>query len=290
MGIVDSKLFDRTNLMNLNLEKYKTILETKGLQEAILYKNQYVPKKLYKFVSLNDDKNENDKRYKSLINNKTWLSGFRKLNDPFEFKSFLLDQKRLAEHNWPAPAIVLTDKMMSLYKNLYYICCFVDVFSSIPMWAYYANNHRGFCVEYMIEKPDYIYKVFYEEQRQKVATIPSYLMKSLFESIEISREKPNNEFLMWNEILKLSFTVKHKSWQHENEFRLIFPFNKEVDGVSINNRELRIKPSRIFVGMECNKENVDTLSDIANKIKCEIFQMKVSEDSLDFNLGYSKIM
>ena len=46
-------------------------------------------------------------------------------------------------------------------------------FNCLPMWAYYTNNYRGYCVEYDVIVPDIFFKVAYEPERIPVASIIS---------------------------------------------------------------------------------------------------------------------
>jgi len=38
------------------------------------------------------------------------------------------------------------------------------------MWAHYANNHKGFCVEYRITNPKHLYPISYEAERVAIAS------------------------------------------------------------------------------------------------------------------------
>lgn len=275
--------------MDFKFSEYYSILTTKGLNDAIAYKNNSIPQKLYKFIPLYDDMaDENKKRFSSLENNQTWLSSFKKLNDPFEFEAFIVNESRLKEYGWSGEGFAMIDKVLTSIKNSYYICCFSKSFNdNLPMWAYYANNHKGFCIEYTIHNPDEIYQVYYEQQRIETAVVISKFVNSFLNLVENHAEKPSQEFETYQEILKLSFVVKHHSWDHEGEYRLIIPINSKKDGGLVSNNDLGIMPSRIFAGMNC--ANIDRLNAIGSKINCDVYKMMVDNSSLDFDLQYQKI-
>ena len=75
------------------------------------------------------------------------------------------------------------------------------------LWAHYANSHKGFCIEYDLDKLDTCitsiidYRIDVEYQENK-PTISSD------DSIEIK--------------IKKAFSTKSLAWDYENEYRLIF--------------------------------------------------------------------
>ena len=61
----------------------------------------------------------------------------------------------------------LKAKIDDLKKGLAVVCFTEDV-KSILMWSHYANNHRGFCIEYKLAQTDLskqIRKVIYSSER-----------------------------------------------------------------------------------------------------------------------------
>jgi len=42
----------------------------------------------------------------------------------------------------------LSDHARSLVRNSFRIVCFSETYQSILMWSHYADQHRGFCIEY----------------------------------------------------------------------------------------------------------------------------------------------
>lgn len=279
--------------MDFNITEYLNVFQKNGLEKAKSYKSTYIPRKLYKFIPLIDDKKENNLKFESLKKGQTWLSGFGsgkgKLNDLFEFKMLSVNKTRLQEFNWDEVGITFAVKVLDLFKDSHYVCCFVEEMF-LPMWAYYANNHLGFCIEYEIERTDHFYKVLYEEERAKISTTISYLVKSLINDAKKLSDQPSDDTYFWSEILKLSFTVKHNSWKHEKEYRLLFPSEESgKNGILVNNAQIGVRPSKMFIGVKCIEENEYILKNISRDLGIDIFKMYVDDDAFNFYLNFKSI-
>ena len=79
------------------------------------------------------------------------------------------------------------------------------------LWTYYADSHRGFCVEYDLDKL----------KEYKIPTEPSIQVEYQDEipeltSLDIIHLKKNEEILQ-----KKLLGTKSKRWEHENEIRII---------------------------------------------------------------------
>ena len=103
-------------------------------------------------------------------------------------------------------------------KSYFQISCFTTNKYSIPMWAHYADMHRGFCIEYSI-KFDYskysellynLFQVIYSNQRIDITN----------SCINFFESNPSQEDL-WN-IYKYALLSKSLDWQYQNEWRIIF--------------------------------------------------------------------
>ncbi len=95
----------------------------------------------------------------TLINDEIYASNFESLNDPFEstyidtlnqlftlLKTFGIDNKPVLD-KWAA---------LKGFKDIGGVFSLSTSSSGLPdnelMWAHYANSHKGFCIEYDIEK------------------------------------------------------------------------------------------------------------------------------------------
>lgn len=84
------------------------------------------------------------------------------------------------------------------------VCCFSEVYDSLLMWAYYADGHKGFCLEFDTSDSAFakIHKVEYIE------SIPKINPNRIFNS-----DSGYN--------IELNLMTKSSAWNHEREWRAI---------------------------------------------------------------------
>jgi Protein of unknown function (DUF2971) len=276
--------------MKLDYGKYFSLIKSGKFDEAQKYKNLFIPQKLYKYIFLYDDnylnwESENKKRFESIENKKLWLSRFDKLNDPFEFKSLFLDRQRLEEHGWD---IILLEHIINNIRTRLLVTCFSENFNSnMPMWAHYANNHKGFCIEYNIIKSNFIFPVLYGEKRFATATIITNLISELTKLKNQDKQVDLNKINQYYTILFLSNTVKHRSWEYEKEYRILYPEYTEVlHGKLIDYSQLGIEISAIYLGINCNEDYKTKLKKISEKLECPLYQMYLDENTDYYELKH----
>src|SRR5258708_4837120 len=88
-----------------NLQTFSNLWDSQGWSKSIQYKNSLIPSSLYKYSPLFAKTDsyyqaENDKRLNSLQEKKLWVSNYKYLNDPFEFKALFLDRERIKKYGW----------------------------------------------------------------------------------------------------------------------------------------------------------------------------------------------
>ena len=263
----------------MNINEYFSLLERFEFQAANELRIKDVPKKLIKFVALSDDKAENEKKFLSLENNQIWFSKIEELNDPYEYKCMYIDIKKLVEGNCPKELIDGFISFLDKSSNDIALASFstVDNITSIPMWAYYTNSHKGFCVEYEVVDPEPFFQVSYEPKRIPIASIIANFYNEFSKMIESGKEF-SNDVIFYAELLRLQYFLKHKSWKHEKEYRAIFPI-EESAGKNIDINGIGLKAKRVVAGIKCEAENVNRLNIISEKLCFETMcQMKTSEN------------
>lgn len=169
----------------------------------------------------------------SLLNDTVWLSSPTTFNDPFDC-AITLSRDKLKEsldhaiaeiasrNNIPKEQIANHDKVINQDEQAYEwlrsslknsmqrigVLCFSATHSEILMWSHYANNHKGFCVEYDFSEGSHLRKiaqpVCYSE------TIPALSLANLPEGAE-------------SNFLDVCIFTKAKQWQYEQEWRVIMP-------------------------------------------------------------------
>ncbi|MFA6808756.1 MAG: DUF2971 domain-containing protein [Eubacteriales bacterium] len=266
--------------------------------------------RLFKYISLDKDIHLNDKKLSDIAMNKAWLSIFGALNDPFEAKATYFNRELL--HNNSGASNLLLDFMELLinYLNDKYVVYSLtgSSYDCLPMWAHYANNHQGFCVEYELDTSFYdlpdvmcdIKKVDYSESRKSItAYIEEQLqfyedMKSTYfaEPSDLIKVKITDALI---EAQNKNFFTKHLSWSYENEYRLIYTAVSHGDfphgntelinqnlklinaklldlqkerGILVNLSEIGLCVSNIYVGIECNEEYSKLLNRISSSLGC----------------------
>jgi hypothetical protein len=105
--------------------------------------------------------------------------------------------------------MIYFNKVVYDLVNRQRVTCFTDSFENLPMWAHYASNHGGVCLEFTVEKDtdtawQYLAEVNYVEE------IPTLIPPRSFEDLSESERFMNSLFL-----------TKHEKWKYESEQRLI---------------------------------------------------------------------
>ena len=139
----------------------------------------------------------------SLIKGELYAPKMKDLNDPFEGS---VDLPLSQEHeHWVTPLLQESYSAgvysMSKQKEGEVFPC------NELLWAHYANSHKGFCIEYDLDKLDTCitaiidYRIDVEYQENKPIISPE-------DSIEAK--------------IKKAFSTKSLAWDYENEYRLVF--------------------------------------------------------------------
>ncbi len=242
--------------------KYSDFLEyiemiTNGeREEAEAFRKSFVPQALSKFISLSEDEEENEKKYYSLENNMLWFSSTDKINDPYEFKGFYVDEELSYKSG-------LTKEQIFRLNEYIKIKCGIVSFSArdvgfLPMWAYYTNNNKGFCVEYEVFDASNIYPVLYIPFRINIA----YMIRVLEEESTSS-----HRYNVAKNYISEYIYIKGDDWKHEKEYRIVMDISNETGENKCINM-LGIKVKRIVAGINCSRKSVLRLNEISNKIGC----------------------
>ena len=83
-------------------------------------------------------------------------------------------------------------------------------------------------------------------------------------------------------ILQDKFFYKHTSWEYENEFRALYPFEGTETGLNVSIAELSLSVEEIYSGINCSEENKKELSRIASKLKVPYKECSMSD--VDFTV------
>lgn len=106
------------------------------------------------------------------------------------------------------------------------ICSFSEVNNSLLLWSHYANEHKGFCIEYDLSEEDdirpFLHPIVYSEKINKIKT---------FDDLNV--------------LTKIGSTlIKCKDWEYESEWRLII--TKQENNFP---RKMRVPdPKAVYLG------------------------------------------
>lgn len=240
---------------------------------------------------------------------------FDKREDYFSAKRNILEQKSdiFKKH---------VNKLLNQYKEeLEYklkhiqnpnirVGCFSElddevVLKKIQMWSHYADNHKGFCVEYDIspligesttKMNDYD---FYDSRDEYLAERVSAVIKGGLFPVIYSSQRVNfpvtklykskiQDLTNFNEAIYKSFIIKSTNWSYEKEWRII-----------INDRICKYYDNkipfpyikRIYLGCKMNQNLINTMLEIGEDLGIEVLllEMNSKKFTLDkVNLDYYK--
>lgn len=170
-----------------------------------------------------------------------------------------------------------------------HIACFSETPTSPPMWAHYADLHKGFVLEYDFK--DYFtpclnckntcifrhYKLLYPVIYTKTRFNAKDFFSSYWSHV-ILMNAPVNVFIPKDDELAIYKTLIHKSkdWEYEKEWRIIshceaYPMIKQ-------------RPIAIYLGAQMEDSNKNHLIQIAKKLKIKIFIMDIDITSPEYKM------
>jgi hypothetical protein len=142
------------------------------------------------------------------------------------------------------------------------VCCFSETGRSPTMWAHYAKDHSGFCVEYATaDLPD-------GDIRERLLFPVMYVDSAPFDGSAMTAaafQGPNR----WSLNLPiLAATYKDRSWAAEQEWRLINPLGG-IKGMVV----AMPKPRALYLGARILPEDERKLRLIATERRIPLFKM-----------------
>ena len=250
----------------------------------------HVPEVLFKYYSLTDDDELNRKKFQTLSEGKIYMSEIKDFNDPFDGKGFFYNPKRLEDiERLKVHGGRLIDDFTVFVRGT---CFTANGVQSMPMWAHYANNHKGFCVSYGVkESLDLSSSIFPVQYTNERLDVTSFLRKhaeainnKIDENVKRGEKVTVYDDLTFVYMALLLYNVKHESWRYENEFRYLAPVN--ASGMPY----IKANPKAIYVGMKCDERYIKALTDVADYWDIPLYQMGMDECSEKYELIASEIV
>lgn len=249
---------------------------------------------------------DNTYKLKALRKKKIWLSSSDNFNDPFdcniihynremgfigpeikkkvlqeiysEFdtsRSKFINDKLLEEIKEFYNSSFLRDDEINIAINERYkqlgVCSFSSSsFSNQLMWAHYANNHKGYCIEF----------------KKKISIIinPSDVHVRSIYLVSYISSLPEQDIFSFlinpDQIAERMALIKHIDWSYEKEFRLL---DFENANKLINIDEVGLEISAIYIGLNSTPCVVSQLYNIANSLGVNIYKMNIEDGIFDYN-------
>lgn len=216
------------------------------------------------------------KEFFTIFNSEQWIDNFLEYLLKNYGTSESYEEERTAAGNMIKGMIeYLSDHANSINKGLYRFACFTETNMNLPMWAHYADNHEGICLEYDIS-----------------AMKPKRLKNNFFPIFYT--DKLPNEFNAPYKKLAFTFYYKiliHKlsDWSYEKEWRFLFDASfwyKDLDAIpdefwDVGQKIKFMRPIKIYLGYRVNDENTKAMKEIAKKYKIPIARMKITPYGLE---------
>ena len=236
----------------------------------------------------------------SIKNNKMWYSAPCNFNDVFdcdisidnnkvfdEALKLLLDERSILSGSsvWKNLKIIMNQKlkvMQTYFDSLKYttgVSCFSELDDSLLMWAHYANNHCGMCVEYDLLE---ISKIL------RFTAVP----------IIYSEEKPCFNFFdpknIEKDSMKLfiqSLTSKSPECSYEKEWRIIRDQGACGEKWDTNKKGAlleMIRPSSIILGCAAKLEFEQEVKEYCSNNKINLYKME--KDPIEYRLNKKVVL
>lgn len=168
--------------------------------------------KVYKYRGvLNNDNLKRD--LKTFLNNEFYASKFDTMNDKFEanFDEIITDTVTYFEKVFNIDATNVKKGIEKIIesKNKLGIYCLSKTYKNETLWAYYADNNKGYCIEYDLEK-----------LKDKTRNLDFFSVAD----VNYTDNKPVITVLDINSknVINKMFATKKKRWSQEEEIRLLF--------------------------------------------------------------------
>ncbi|GEM_PF-3776489 len=276
-------------------KKYYDIMLKDDYNKADEFKDMQIPERLYKYFPCEES------RINAFIHEELWLAQYDTFNDEHEF-SFMqisrnnFDNAKLISPKWKIPNNFVANEIFDINydqaieffeqaKRTISISCFTTDPKNSYFWKEYSNHDNGFCIEYQVKSKKLFYPVIYTNEKKDIDellynTIVE-LRYSMMREAQFYKEKGqhyniiSDEAMHYLSILYFNYCCKTEKWSNENEFRIIFanPIVQTKSGQLVKYSNLGIKPTKIYLGKECNGEFVKQLESISENKNYDIVKL-----------------
>lgn len=168
--------------------------------------------KAYKFRGIKDvDILKRD--LNTFSNNTFFASTFEMMNDPFEanFDEIISETTTIIGEKFKTDSSDVKQSLLQIlaFKDKLGVYCLSKTYLNEILWTFYADDHRGYCIEYNIDK-------LQDHSQNSDFAFPIDVL--------YTNEKPLVTLfdINSNSISQKMFGTKRKKWDYEEEVRIIF--------------------------------------------------------------------
>jgi len=209
---------------------------------------------------------------KSLKNNEFWASNTKQLNDPCEglitsnsYQQQINILKNVFYQHKNNIALIeqsLTN-IIDMKDTKLGIFSLSKRYNDELLWAHYADSHKGFCIEYNLEKllskQDPKHRFFDIQYSNK---IPNFDLSTV-----INQNDPDK-------LIKIMLGFKSQRWNYENELRVI------TENQGSNIYDFRAVTA-IYFGLKAPKDDIEQIMQTLQGRNVKYFQMKLKQNSFE---------
>lgn len=150
------------------------------------------------------------------------------------------------------------------------------------MWAHYANNFKGYCVEYryyeLIRSLEQLNpKEVYRTKEVKYNEMKNFSSISCIELLEKSISDPNKE----EDVILKAICTKLITWEEEKEVRII---SSKLGANNISASAI----TKIYISSRCQGESRTSILNYCKENKITLVEIKFHANS--YQLGYGEIL
>jgi hypothetical protein len=154
------------------------------------------------------------------------------------------------------------------HKNSLKVCSFSGTQHSIIMWSHYADQHRGFCIQYETASlpPEHLFvRMLY----------PVIYSEKLFDGTKYYLAAMQNQESFNILFPTLAALYKSPEWSYEKEWRLVIPAGlvREASAWRVPT------PKRVYLGSRMPDGQKGQIIEICTRKGVEIHQMYLADDS-----------
>lgn len=248
----------------MNDEKRKEVLDLllKGCStERVIESN--LPINLYKYRA------GNTWDLDALENDSIWMGNAVQMDDSFDSKLLLTEEfKEKIEYMTTYNDYFQKEKYKLLLnddaiQNDCYICSLSEISDSEDMWKRYADNDKGFCIEYNTK--ELLTKL-------EIPLLPVYYGEKCKYDEKILSDFSKTAMIFENFLVKHKVGINGEDWYSQREWRIIaFSKNLSLSESNKNGKCIHIiKPTKIIMGRQ-----------IADTVKRRIISWKEKDDNED---------